>query len=272
MNCPGPADLVELAIRDGCQRGRPLIAAHVRSCAFCTAQVRSLRDTAAELRRGATSGAAGARRCLTHEEIASTADGAGGDDGGERLAHLASCEACRGRLAALLRLVADDSVIVELARLEAPAGGAARGRPTRPYLAAAAVLAAAVLAAVLVRPQTALTPPGTDPDGSRLHRESAITTTVAPRVLGPAGPAAAADSLVWTSVPHADRYRVRIFERDGTLRWDEQTSDTTLAMPAHLIDAGPNAYLWQVQARTGWDRWVASDWHDLVTLKAAEDR
>jgi hypothetical protein len=141
--------------------------------------------------------------------------------------------------------------------------GASPRRPRRLHFGAAAALAAAVLAGVLLRPDGVPVPSALHENASPPHRESAITTTIAPRILGPVGPAAAADSLVWTRVPNADRYRIRVFERDGTLAWDDHTRDTSVAIPRHLGGATANAYLWKVEARTGWDRWVGSQWQEL---------
>lgn len=76
------------------------------------------------------------------------------------------------------------------------------------------------------------------------------------------------DSLRWTSVPYADRYQVLVFDREGSLVWEPQTTDTTAALPARLA-AAPGTHLWKVEARTGWDRWVASEWARF-TVRPAE--
>ena len=129
-------------------------------------------------------------------------------------------------------------------------------------------LAALAAAAALLGPAADLRPATVPGEASR-HRESAITTTLAPQIAGPIGPATLADSLRWTSVPHADRYQVSVFDREGTLVWESQTRDTSLRLPARLRRAAASLYLWKVEARTGWDRWVASEWEQF-TIGAVE--
>jgi hypothetical protein len=65
-------------------------------------------------------------------------------------------------------------------------------------------------------------------------------------------------------VPHADRYQVKVFDRDGTLVLDQATADTTLAMPAQLIRTSATLYECKVEARISWDRWVASEWGEFT--------
>ncbi len=178
--------------------------------------------------------------------------------------HVAECDNCRARLAGLSRALRSDDVISEVSRLDPALRFPAIGRSARSYAALASVLAAAAVALVLLWPGSAAVVQTAPDEGGRLHRESAITTTVAPVILAPAAPATPADSLVWTSVPHADRYRVRIFDLEGTLTWEGHTTDTTAVIPTHLTGATAAEYLWKVEARTGWDRWVVSDWRSLV--------
>jgi len=62
----------------------------------------------------------------------------------------------------------------------------------------------------------------------------------------------------WSSVPRATSYRVRVFDPEGVVVWETQTSDTTVA-PASAITLERGArYLWKVEARTDFDRWVGS--------------
>jgi hypothetical protein len=244
------------------------VTRHMRTCDACRTELMRLRQSAAALRARAVAGPRPLTRCLSDDEISVLAENGRTEDGhhpdAAALDHLAACARCCQRLAAVTRLLKDERVAAELLRLEAAAGTSAHGRFGLATTVAAATLAAAVLAMVFVLPRIASTPayrtaaPVTD------HRESAITTTVAPRIVGPFGIAAASDSLRWTSVPHADRYAVRMFDREGTLVWNPETSDTVLAIPPHNIHNGVTTYLWKVEARTSWDRWVASEWADLT--------
>jgi hypothetical protein len=124
-------------------------------------------------------------------------------------------------------------------------------------------LAALAVTALLIRLAVDTGPIAVTSETSR-HRETAITTTVAPRIAGPIGRATTADSLRWTSVPHADRYQVLVFDREGTLIWQPHTGDTILPVPARLRRVGATTYIWKVEARTGWDRWVASEWEQFT--------
>ena len=92
-----------------------------------------------------------------------------------------------------------------------------------------------------------------------------MTTTVAPSLIAPLG-AMAADTFRWTSVPRADRYRLTVFDREGRTVWEVEGTDTAVARPDPLPRQRGTAYLWKVEARTGWDRWVASE---LVEFSAA---
>jgi hypothetical protein len=121
-------------------------------------------------------------------------------------------------------------------------------------------LAAAAIVLVAVRSDS---PSGSSvagrTSGTPVYRDQAVTTTAAPRLIAPIGVVPAIDSLRWTSVPHADRYRVTVFDRDGNTAHEAQTADTTLALPPPLAFARGQLYLWKVEARTGWDRWVGSE-------------
>lgn len=152
--------------------------------------------------------------------------------------HLADCHACRTELVAVTRLL--------------------RARRRRQWYVPLGVAAAAALVLFIwPRPadQGTVSPPN--------YREPVVTTTVAPLIVAPRGATSAPRSLVWTSVPHADRYRMTLFDATGAVLWESQTSDTTATIPA-AIGLQPGAsYLWQVAAQTGWNRWVASELIDF---------
>jgi anti-sigma factor RsiW len=148
--------------------------------------------------------------------------------------HVADCDECRAEIVAVARLVAKP----------------ARRRVW--YIPAAAVAAAAALMLVMLRPA---------PDDRRapVTREPMISATVAPSALAPRGVTSAAKTLVWTSVPHADVYRITLFDDAGRSLWETQTADTVAAIPATIPLLAHASYFWKVEAQTGWNRWVASD-------------
>jgi anti-sigma factor RsiW len=149
-------------------------------------------------------------------------------------AHLGDCAECRRE-------------VVTVARL-------ARSLRARRRWAVALPLAAAAVLLVAIVPWSRA------PVADRpVLREPAVTTTVAPTLRAPVGAVAVMPPLSWTSVPHADRYRVTVFDSAGAVVWETQTGDTSIAVPASVLFRPRTAYFWKVAARTGWDRWVASD-------------
>ena len=92
------------------------------------------------------------------------------------------------------------------------------------------------------------------------HREPETGAPI-PRIVSPAA-AAPGDSLRWTDVPQAEGYRVRIWDEDGRVVWTSETRSTAVILPAQLHPG--LQYMWDVSARTGWDRWVSSDLAELT--------
>lgn len=153
--------------------------------------------------------------------------------------HLAACAECRREAVAVGRL--------------------ARSLANRRRWTVALPLAAAAAALLLILPWGATDRP--------VLREPGVTTTVAPRLVAPVGAVSALPSLVWTSVPHADLYRVTVFDSSGGIVWETRTADTT-AVPANLPLQPRTSYFWKVAARTAWGRWALSDLSSF-TLSAA---
>lgn len=150
-------------------------------------------------------------------------------------AHLADCDACRMEVVDVARVVRT------------------RPNPRRWYLPVGAVAAAAAALLLLIpRPeQDRLEPPD--------YREPVITTTVAPVAIAPRGTITTAERLIWSSVPHADRYQVAVFDDTGHALWETQTSDTATVLPDSIRFQTGAPYHWKVKAQTSWNRWVSSD-------------
>lgn len=146
--------------------------------------------------------------------------------------HLAGCETCRGELIAVSRVI--------------------RTRPDRRrWYVPAGIAAAAAIAFLLIWPRSDV------PSGN--YREPAVSTTVAPVGIAPRGPSAAAPRLVWTRVPHAQRYRLTVFDSAGSVMWESQSGDTAMAFPKTVRLRPGVTYFWQVEAETGFSRWIRSD-------------
>ncbi len=152
--------------------------------------------------------------------------------------HLAECPDCRAELVALSGVLRRDR---------------GRRRWLKPVATVAALAAAAIVLFIIM--------PGT-PEPT--YREPAITTTPAPVGITPRGPTTGVPRLVWTRVPHADRYRLTLFDSTGSVLWESQTTDTSAALP---VLHPRSRYFWQVEAETGFHRSIKSDVMEFVLIR-----
>jgi putative zinc finger protein len=173
---------------------------------------------------------------LTPIEVASYVDGVADPDVRARMdTHLAECGDCRDE-------------IVDASRI-ASAWSRNTGRHAAIWIPLAA---AAVLVFILVGPNSVR-------DRELEHREAPVTTTVLPRAIAPVGVTDSLPQLLWTSVPNTDRYQVRLFAADGSVLWEQATTDTSAIVPATVGLQAGRAYYWKVEAHTGFDRSAASE-------------
>ena len=167
------------------------------------------------------------------------------------LPHVASCAWCRDAVASVTRALANDRVAREVTVLE----GRGRGRVLRILVPLAA---AAGLLLVLVWPRPMQ-------DGG--HRgPPPVASTPVP--IAPIGVVASASPLVWTAVVGADRYRVTLAEASGHVLYETQVADTVAALPDSIVLVAGRPYVWLVEARTGFDRWQASQLVEFSTTGA----
>jgi hypothetical protein len=87
--------------------------------------------------------------------------------------------------------------------------------------------------------------------------------------LAPSGNVARVDTLRWTSVPKADLYRVTVFDANGGVAWEAEGVDTNIAVPSEVARKWSGELRWRVKARTGFDRWVDSEFGGFVVDGAA---
>lgn len=106
------------------------------------------------------------------------------------------------------------------------------------------------------------------PTESPGYREPVVAPTLGPVIIAPRG-VTAARTVVWTAVPHAERYRLTLFDATGTVVWESQVSDTFATLPRTLELRPSASYFWRVEAQTGWNRWVKSD---LVEFSVSSPR
>jgi hypothetical protein len=153
-----------------------------------------------------------------------------------------TCARCR----ALVKAISD------FAAHEVTPGGQAHRQRLR-WALPVGLAAAAVLLLLLL-------PRGHD-DSTPGLREPTLTSTIAPSPITPAPGASVArvDSLVWSNVPGAERYRVRLYDAQGSVLWTVETTDTSAALPDSLRLQPRLPYFWRVEAQAEWMRWTASD-------------
>jgi hypothetical protein len=197
--------------------------------------------------RPGVSGAAGPD-CLDDETLAALAEGTvGAARRPAALAHLASCERCRKSVASVARALADPELAAEIRAVD----GAALS-PGRRWVPV--VLGVGAVAALLLL----IMPPRLEDPGLP-HRAPPITAAPAPHPLGPVGHVARAESLRWTPVEGADRYRVTLFDIDGSVRYEAELTDTSVTLPPSVALIPGRTYAWRVDARLGFDRWASSE-------------
>lgn len=197
-------------------------------------ELRRVLDT--RVRSDATSG-----ECLDDDTIGGLADGTLDPALRARvLPHLAGCPRCRTTLASVTRALAEPAVARGIR--------AAEPGPRRLYRIAVPLAAAAVLLLLLRSPIQ---------DGG--HRGGGVSVPNAPVPVSPVGTVAAASVLVWTRVPGADGYRITLFDAEGRVAYETRATDTAASLPDSVVLVARRPYLWKVEARTGFDRWVTSE-------------
>lgn len=181
--------------------------------------------------------------CLDELAVADFLDGAlsGGERRATVLSHVAACANCRSVLGATALLASDESVAREI-----------RGDRGRSRMWRGAAMGAAVAAAALVLIEV---PRRHDPT----LREPAVTSAIAPVALMPSGSVRDVSRFVWTRVPTADRYRLRLHGADGSVAWSAETTDSSVALADSIRLVPGETYSWRVEAQTEWRRWVASE-------------
>ena len=242
---PTPESLIPFALG----ADDPAIGRHVGACATCRTEIERLREATGLLRGPASfDRQIETPECLDELTFADFVDGRlAAESRAAAVAHLLACARCRSVVSAAGRLLADASVATEMP-------GAARfpaARPRRRWPLPLGVAAAAALVLLFW-------PRGTD-DRAPALREPTLTTTVAPLPITPRDAVIQVDRLVWSSVPRAERYRLRLYDAEGTVVWRVETADTAVTLPDSIALSPGITYFWRVEAETEWQRWASSD-------------
>ena len=264
--CPAPAQLLSYALADSNGPRDTGVMRHVTGCDTCQAAIRQLREIVNAVRLSAQASDAATPDCLDEEWITAFAEGSAEPaESSAQLAHLLACPRCCRQVASVARLLADASVKNQIEHLSL-SGRTVRTRRLRVIGAMTGLAAAAALLLTVARHYSSNEP--TTP----AYREQSVTGAVPPVPIAPVGTATAIDPFRWRSVPRANRYRITVFDRDGSVVWEAQTRDTSIAIPASLARPTAATYLWRVEARVGWEeRWAASDLTEF-TLRPAPSR
>lgn len=183
---------------------------------------------------------------LDHDTIAALVEGS--LDPAQRaqvLPHLAACATCRATVASVGCALADRKVSAAVSAVE--------GRGWRRWARVAVPVAAAAAVLVFV----ALPSPAGDVEP--VHRAAPITAAPAPAAVAPVGAVAPTRRLEWEPVSGADRYRVTLFGSEGEVLYEAELAGTVAQLPDTVELVPGERYWWRVEARTGFDRWAASD-------------
>lgn len=246
-------------------RERARIAAHLESCQRCAEDVASLRR-AAELLEARESNLVieEGNACLDEADLAAWADGRlDPETRAGTLSHLVGCSRCRRAVASLVETLRSERVASAVRELEEGGVGKPGPGPRRAYRVGAVVAAvAAVLAGVLFLGPTDLEIEETPP-----YREGPPGPTSVPQAIAPLGELEAVEVFTWSPVGGADRYRLSVFDDEGTVVWEAETEEARLAPPETLEFEAGAQFFWKVAARVGWDHWVGSE---LVTFTISQ--
>ena len=236
---PGPELLVPFALG----ADDPATARHVGDCPTCQSEIEALQESSGLLRGGNVL----AHRnetldCPDELTIADFVDSRLlGQSRAAIVAHLLTCARCRALVKATSELAASG------------VGATPQGNRRWQRWALPVGLAAAAALVLILLPRR---------DGeSPTLREPAVTSTIAPVPLmpTPGSTAGRVDRLLWSSVPGAERYRVRLFDGEGTVLWTVESSDTIAMLPDSVRLQPRVLYFWRVEAQGEWMRWAASD-------------
>jgi len=222
----------------------PATARHVGECATCRTEIEALQEAAGLLRGPSVlEQRTKTPDCPDELIIADFVDGRlTPPSRAPVVAHLLTCARCRA-------LVKASSALAHPAAELRPQPFRRWSRWSLPV----GLAAAATLVLLLLRG-------GRDVESPTL-REPTVTSTIAPVPITPPRDASVArvDRLVWSSVPGAVRYRLRLYDHEGFTLWTVETADTSVAL-ADSVRLQPSVpYFWRVEAQAEWMRWAASD-------------
>jgi hypothetical protein len=208
----------------------------------------------AALRRPPVAGSGHA--CLTDQRLLELVDGTIGDSQRlEATGHLSSCRRCQREVSSLIGALNDADVIL--------ASGTGRHRLLR--VAALLSIAAGAILVITLGDFGKQAPVATHAP----HRAPELIPGSQPVGVSPVGPVSNAIELRWSEVPDADAYKVTLFNSEGLALLEAESGENFVVVPDSIRLVPGGRYLWQVQARIGYDRWVSSE---LVEFRLVPQR
>jgi hypothetical protein len=154
----------------------------------------------------------------------------------DAMRHVAACPTCRQSIADVVRLTGKSG----------EAGAIVPTRWNRRILGLGIAAAVLIVAGIQVLPS---------PDSG--HR-SPITAAPAPVPLAPVNDVEAVAAFRWAAVDGADQYRVTLYDANGVVRYEATVATDSMVLPDSVVLAPGVATWWRIDARLGFDRWVAS--------------
>ena len=228
------------------------ITRHAESCPSCRIELRRLGHSVSAMLAPLNVAAASAPECLDDVAISAFADAS--LEAPEReiaVAHLARCERCRVAVSSVTTALAGKDMATVISGLERTGRTGRTGRSGRFVAISAGLVGIAVVAGLLLVPDSPVQNPVP-------HRDAAGSGGAVPVTISPEGPSRGVQVLRWHSVPGANRYRVTVFEEDGSVLYETAVTDTMAALPGTMDLEPRRSYYWLVAARTDFDRWSTS--------------
>jgi hypothetical protein len=255
MSCPSQAALLPIVLGD--VHADAFVLQHVQGCAACTRELSRLRETAAMLHVTDDAGPA-TRGCIDEVTIARIATDGLAQLDADVTAHCAECARCRAQVAEAISVLRTPDIAREVERLST-IGSVRRAR--RSWAWAGSASAAAALVIMVLAPQIFRGRINDAPGAARelSDRDATITMTLPPTIVAPIGSVAHADRFSWLTVPGTRRYAITVFDQEGSVVWQAETTDTALALPPAVRLKRGVLYLWKVIAHTSWNRSAESE-------------
>jgi hypothetical protein len=247
--CLNAVDVLVVAVSPAPEETFPSLAHHAGKCRACGSLISAVRSIVEDARFANI-----AIPHLDELDIAKLLDRSitpARDD--SHIAHLATCTTCRGAFVAVRGLLNDPSIHRELTSIQDSPERVSRSRsPNRSgwAIASIAAVAVAIISMTIGNRHASIVDDGEE----RWRAIGAAPPTLRFAVVRDD---ARPDTLRWSSVSQAVRYRVVVLDAEGRDAWSTEVSDTFAVLPNTQMPKSKDGYFWRVRAETS-----SSAWHD----------